>query len=126
MPDNIKRVVAKWVMNQYDLDPVISIEEVMDCDGMYIPDQDKVLISADLKPELLIKTVLHEVKHVMDSMKYGRVKFQKKYKQAGTVAANCGNSPYVDNKWEIRAEKFAEQEMKNKWKDLNNGNSEED
>ena len=35
-------------------------------------------------------------------------------------------SPYVDNKWEIRAEKFAEQEMKNKWKDLDNGNSEED
>ena len=30
MPDNIKRVVAKWVMNQYDLDPVISIEEDME------------------------------------------------------------------------------------------------
>ena len=45
MPNNIKRVVAKWVMNQYDLDPVISIENNMDCDGMYIPDQDKVLLS---------------------------------------------------------------------------------
>ena len=110
MPNNIKRVVAKWVMNQYDLDPVISIEKNMDCDGMYIPDQDKVLLSEKLKPELLIKTVLHEAKHVMDAMKYGRAKFQKKYNQAGTVAANYGDDPYKDNKW----------------KDLNNGNSEED
>ena len=126
MPNNIKRVVAKWVMNQYDLDPVISIEKNMDCDGMYIPDQDKVLLSEKLKPELLIKTVLHEAKHVMDAMKYGRAKIQKKYNQAGTVAANYGDDPYKDNKWELRAEKFAEQEMKTKWKDLYNGNSEED
>ena len=41
----------------------------------------------------------------------------KKYTQAGTMAAYDGLDPHDDNKWEEKAERFAEKEVK---KYLNN------
>ena len=126
MPNHVKRIIARYIMNQYNLNPVINIRDNISCRGRYIPEQDKVILNGTLEVYDFVKTTIHEAKHVMDAMKYGRFNFEKKYNQAGTVAANCGNDPYVDNKWEIRAEKFAEREMKTKWKDLKNGISKED
>ena len=56
----------------------------------------------------------------MDAYKYGIDKFRTRYNQAAVVAVNCGNDPYLDNKWEIRANNFADREMKKKWRDLYN------
>ena len=36
----------------------------------------------------------------------------KKYTQAGTMANYQGLDPHDDNKWEERAERFAEREVK--------------
>ncbi len=114
----VRKRVAKWVVNSYDLFSVVTVEDNMNVNGYYLPDEDKIVLNPKLDGAEFIKSAIHEAKHAMDAMKYGRDKFRRKYEQASVVASNCGNDPYVDNRWEIRAEKFAEKEMSIKWKDL--------
>ena len=59
-------------------------------------------------------TVLHEIGHALDAKRLTPKKFIKKYTQAGTMAAYDGLDPHDDNKWEKKAEKFAEKEL-HKW-----------
>jgi hypothetical protein len=59
-----------------------------------------------------LMSVLHEIKHAKDAYRLGVKKFVKKYTQAGTMAAYDGLDPHDDNKWEERAERFAEKEVK--------------
>tara|TARA_A100001201_G_scaffold128988_2_gene114242 strand:- start:619 stop:1008 length:390 start_codon:yes stop_codon:yes gene_type:complete len=63
-----------------------------------------------------IVTVLHEIHHAMQVKKYGKKKFLKKYTQAGDMAAFDGFNRYDKNKWEIKAENWAQQEYRRKWK----------
>ena len=58
------------------------------------------------------KTVLHEIHHALMTKQLGAKKFMKKYTQAGTMAAHIGLDPHNDNKWEKKAEAFAERELK--------------
>ena len=57
-------------------------------------------------------TVLHEIQHALDADNLGKRKFMKKYTQAGTMANYQGLDPHDDNKWEEKAERFAEREVK--------------
>ena len=52
------------------------------------------------------------IKHALDSRQLGVKKFMKKYTQAGTMATYKGLDPHDDNKWEVRAEKWAKSEYK--------------
>ena len=63
-----------------------------------------------------IITVLHEIHHAIQVDKYGRKKFLKKYAQAGNMAALDGKDRYLANKWEKKAENWAQQEYRKKWK----------
>jgi methyl coenzyme M reductase gamma subunit len=115
-----RRKVAKWVLGCYDLQPTISTDDTINCNGYYLPDEDTVVLNPKLSAYDFIETTIHEAKHVMDAYKYGIDKFRTRYNQASVVAVNCGNDPYLDNKWEIRANNFADREMKKKWRDLYN------
>ena len=57
-------------------------------------------------------SVLHEIKHAQDAYRLGIKKFVKKYTQAGTMAVYKGLDPHDDNRWEEKAERFAEKEVK--------------
>tara|TARA_B100001094_G_scaffold121436_1_gene117150 strand:+ start:197 stop:580 length:384 start_codon:yes stop_codon:yes gene_type:complete len=84
--------------------------------GDYVPETDTITLrpSYSSMKEFII-TVLHEIGHALDADRLGKDKFIKKYNQAGTVAANGGLDPHDDNKWEEKAERFAQREYK-RWK----------
>lgn len=63
-----------------------------------------------------IISVLHEIKHALDAKHLKPKRFLKKYKQAGNIAAYQGLDRHDANKWEKRAESWAQREWKNKWK----------
>ena len=63
-----------------------------------------------------IITVLHEIHHALQIKKYGRRKFMKKYNQASNMAQFDGKDRYWANKWEKKAENWAQQEYRKKWK----------
>lgn len=63
-----------------------------------------------------IVSVLHEIHHALQVQKYGRRKFLKKYAQASQMAIVKGFDRYDDNKWEKKAENWANQEYMKKWK----------
>jgi len=86
--------------------------------GEYIPEKDTITLRPSYKSfkEFLI-TVLHEIKHALDAKQLGVRKYIKKYTQAGTMAQYDGLDPHDDNKWEERAERWAQKEVK---KYLNN------
>ena len=63
-----------------------------------------------------IITVLHEIHHALQIKKYGRKKFMKKYQQASNMADLDGKDRYWANKWERKAENWAQQEYRKKWK----------
>jgi len=86
--------------------------------GEYIPEKDIITLRPSYKSfkEFLI-TVLHEIKHALDAKQLGVRKYIKKYTQAGTMAQYDGLDPHDDNKWEERAERWAQKEVK---KYLNN------
>ena len=46
----------------------------------------------------------------------GRRKFMKKYAQASNMADLDGKDRYWANKWERKAENWAQQEYRKKWK----------
>ena len=79
----------------------------------YVPETDTIFLRRSYPnvKEFLI-TILHEIKHALDSRQLGVKKFMKKYTQAGTMATYKGLDPHDDNKWEKRAEKWAKYEYK--------------
>ena len=86
--------------------------------GEYIPETDTITLRPSYKSvKIFLITVLHEIKHALDAQNLGKRKFIKKYAQAGTMAQYDGLDPHDDNKWEERAERWAQKEVK---KYLNN------
>ena len=63
-----------------------------------------------------IVSVLHEIHHADQVRKYGRKRFLKKYAQASQMAIVKGFDRYDDNKWERKAENWAQQEYRRKWR----------
>ena len=64
-----------------------------------------------------VVSVLHEIHHAVQRKKFGLKKFLKKYNQAGNMADLRGKDRYLHNKWERKAENWAQQEYRRYWKD---------
>ncbi len=111
--------IAKVIFKEYDLYPSIVMDKDLEVKASFMPEEDKVILKdipkEDRDPKDMIITLLHETKHMLDAKRIGITKFLKKYAQAGTVAVNCGGHYYEDNKWEIKAEKWAHKEYKRRW-----------
>ena len=83
--------------------------------GEYIPETDTITLRRSYSSvKEFLMTILHEIGHALDAKRIGVKKYIKKYTQAGTMAAYDGLDPHDDNKWEEKAEKFAEKEL-SKW-----------
>jgi len=83
--------------------------------GEYIPETDTITLRKSYSSvKEFLMTILHEIGHALDAKRIGVNKYIKKYTQAGTMAAYDGLDPHDDNKWEEKAEKFAEKEL-SKW-----------
>ena len=65
--------------------------------------------------EFLI-TIIHEIYHAMDAKKYGWRKFRDMYEYEMNLLISNGKDEYKDNKYEIEAEKFGQQNYR-KWFD---------
>ena len=63
--------------------------------------------------EFLI-TIMHEIRHAMDAKKYGWRKFKDMYEMEMNLMVQQGKDPYDDNKYEIDAEEFGQNNWK-KW-----------
>ena len=63
--------------------------------------------------EFLI-TIIHEIYHAMDAKKYGWRKFKDMYEMEMNLLVGDGKDPYDDNKYEIEAENFGQENWK-KW-----------
>ena len=62
-----------------------------------------------------IMTVLHEIKHALDTKKMGKRKYEKEYTIAGEIAQQKGGDFHDDNPFEEEAENWAKKEYP-KWK----------
>ena len=63
--------------------------------------------------EFLI-TIIHEIYHAMDAKKYGWRKFKDMYEMEMNLRIAKGQDEYKDNKYEIDAEEFGQNNWK-KW-----------
>ena len=102
---------AKQLIKKYNLRSKVKITSGKNA-GEYVPETDTITIRPSYSSikEFYI-TILHEIQHAKDAYRLGKVKFMKKYTQAGTMAAYGGLDPHDDNKWEERAERFARREL---------------
>jgi len=81
----------------------------------YVPETDTIYLRRSYPSvKEFLMTILHEIKHALDSKRLGVKKFVKKYVQAGTMAQYRGLDPHDDNKWEEKAENWAKKEI-SKW-----------
>ena len=72
----------------------------------------KVIKDSQVKQFLI--TIIHEIDHAMDARKYGWRKFKGMYEYEMNYQISQGKDEYKDNKYEIKAEKFGQQNWK-KW-----------
>ena len=72
----------------------------------------KTIKNSQIK-EFLI-TIIHEIYHAMDSKKQGWRKFKDMYEYEMNLMVSKDKDPYKDNKYEINAEKFGQDNWK-KW-----------
>tara|TARA_B100000131_G_scaffold313194_1_gene348258 strand:+ start:333 stop:1058 length:726 start_codon:yes stop_codon:yes gene_type:complete len=108
---------AKQLVKKYNLKSKVKIGTGKNF-GEYIPETDTITLRPSYKSvKEFLMTVLHEIQHALDADRLGVRKYIKKYTQAGTMANYHGLDPHDDNKWEEKAERFAEKEVK---KYLNN------
>ena len=102
---------AEELVRQYGLKSKVKIGTGKNY-GEYIPETDTITLRPSYKSvKEFLMTVLHEIKHALDTKRLGLKTYIKKYTQAGTMAAYDGLDPHDDNKWEEKAEKFAKREL---------------
>jgi len=105
---------AEELVRQYGLKSKVKIGTGKNF-GEYIPETDTITLRPTYKSvKEFLMTVLHEIKHALDTKRLGLKTYLKKYTQAGTMAAYDGLDPHDDNKWEEKAENFAKREL-HKW-----------
>ena len=105
---------AQQLVKQYGLKSKIKFTRGSQM-AEYVPETDTITLRKSY-PSIkeFLMTVLHEIKHALDAKRLGVKKYIKKYTQAGTMANYQGLHPHDDNKWEEKAEKFAQKEL-HKW-----------
>ena len=103
---------AKQLVKKYNLKSKVKIGTGKNF-GEYVPETDTITLRPSYKSvKQFLMTVLHEIQHALDADRLGVSKYVKKYTQAGTMANYQGLDPHDDNKWEEKAERFAEKEVK--------------
>ena len=106
--------IADTIIKQYGLKSKIKMGRGKDF-GEYVPETDTITLRPSYRSiKEFLMTVLHEIGHALDAKRLGVKKYIKKYTQAGTMANYQGLHPHDDNKWEEKAEKFAQKEL-HKW-----------
>ena len=104
--------IATELVRKYNLKSKVKIGSGKNF-GEYIPETDTITLRPSYSTlKEFYMTVLHEIQHALDADNLGKRKFIKKYTQAGTMANYQGLDPHDDNKWEEKAERFAEREVK--------------
>ena len=103
---------AKQLVKKYKLRSKVKITSGKNS-GEYVPETDTITLRPSYSSiKEFYKSILHEIQHAKDAYRLGVKKFMKKYTQAGTMAAYDGLDPHDDNKWEEKAERFAEREIR--------------
>tara|TARA_R100000900_G_C3252985_1_gene147735 strand:+ start:157 stop:552 length:396 start_codon:yes stop_codon:yes gene_type:complete len=109
--------VATELVKNYNLKSKVKFGTFSKDKGGYNWDDDVINLRKSFSNvDDFIITVLHEIHHAIQVDKYGRKKFLKKYAQAGNMAELDGKDRYLANKWEKKAENWAQQEYRKKWK----------
>ena len=109
--------VASELVKHYRLKSKVKFGTYGGDQGGYNWDTDTIKLNKSYKNvDDFIITVLHEIHHAIQVDKYGRKKFLKKYQQASNMADLDGKDRYLANKWEKKAENWAKQEYRKKWK----------
>ena len=109
--------VANELVKNYNLKSKVKFGTFGKDKGGYSWDDDVINLQKSFSNvDDFIITVLHEIHHAIQVDIYGRKKFLKKYAQAGNMAALDGKDRYLANKWEKKAENWAQQEYRRKWK----------
>ena len=109
--------VATELVKNYNLKSKVKFGTFSKDKGGYNWDDDVINLRKSFSNvDDFIITVLHEIHHAIQVDKYGRKKFLKKYAQAGNMAELDGKDRYLANKWERKAENWAQQEYRRKWK----------
>ena len=109
--------VATELVKNYNLKSKVKFGTFSKDKGGYNWDDDVINLRKSFSNvDDFIITVLHEIHHAIQVDKYGRKKFLKKYAQAGNMAELDGKDRYLANKWERKAENWAQQEYRKKWK----------
>ena len=72
----------------------------------------KIIKDSQIKSFLI--TLIHEIRHAIDAKKYGWKKFKEMYEMEMNLMVQQGKNEYDDNKYEIEAEKFGQNNWK-KW-----------
>ena len=119
--------IVRDMSKKYGISPVPAIEFKKSLrpakghkkSGMYAYydfDRDKVYINQAMNKNLneFFKSILHELYHVKDSRRLGKSKFVQQYEMEMSYLIGIGKDEYNDNKFEIAAEKFAQNNYK-KW-----------
>ena len=108
--------VASELIKNYRLKSKVKFGTYGKDKGGYNWDTDTINLNRYYpKVSEFIITVLHEIHHALQIKKYGRRKFMKKYNQASNMAQFDGKDRYWANKWEKKAENWAQQEYRRKW-----------
>ena len=109
--------VASELVKHYNLKSKVKFGTFSKEEGGYNWDTDTIRLKKYYpKVSEFIITILHEIHHAIQIDKYGRKKFMKKYNQASNMAQMDGEDRYLANKWEKKAENWAKQEYRRKWK----------
>ena len=84
--------------------------------GEYVPETDTITLRPSYKTaKAFLMTVLHEIKHALDTKKMGKSKYEKEYTIAGELAQQKGGDFHDDNIYEKEAEDWAKKQYP-KWK----------
>ena len=109
--------IAQQLVKWYRLRSKVKFNVRGNAEGDYDFDTDTISLRKNYPSvKEFIVSVLHEIHHAKQVKKYGKKKFLKKYVQAGDMANWDGFDRYDKNKWEIKAENWANQEYNRRWK----------
>jgi len=103
--------IARGIIRAHKLKSKVVFNKKKDIKADYIPETDTMTIEPTSDFRDFVMTILHECHHAMMAQRMGIEKFVKRYNQAGTMAAHGGLDPHDNNKWEKKAEKYAEQNI---------------
>ena len=110
--------LARLIVKKYGLkSKVVLSKRSGTSKGDYSVEYDTIELRKEYEnvAEFII-SVLHEIKHALDAKHLKPKRFLKKYKQASKIAAYQGLDRHDANKWEKRAESWAQREWKRYWK----------